>query len=219
MAAFTDYLEKKLLDFVFGNTAYSVPATLYVGLFTVLPAEDGTGGTEVSGGSYARVAVTNNTTNFPNATGGNPSTKASGAIFTFPTATANWGDVIGMGIWDASTSGNLLAFNPLTGTSYAYTALASTDVFTAPGSSFSDTNTVQLLYDLGGTTPTGVSIGTTYYVRDSSGTTFKLAATSGGSAINISADGSGRIALQSTKTVYSGDTPSFASGALIINLD
>ena len=150
MAAFTDYLEKKLLDFVFGNTAYSVPATLYVGLFTVLPAEDGTGGTEVSGGSYARVAVTNNTTNFPNATGGNPSTKASGAIFTFPTATANWGDVIGMGIWDASTSGNLLAFNPLTGTSYAYTALASTDVFTAPGSSFSDTNTVQLLYDLGG---------------------------------------------------------------------
>lgn len=219
MAGFSDYLEKKLLDNTFGSTAYSVPATLYVGLYTVLPIEDGTGGTEVTGGSYARVAVTNNTTNFPNATGGNPSTKSNGVAITFTTATANWGDVIGLGIFDASSSGNLLAFQPLTGTSYAYTALASNDIFTAPGSSFSNTNTVQLLYDLGGTTPTGVVIGTTYYIVSASGNTFKLAATSGGSAIDITVDGSGRIALQSTKTVASGDTASFAISALTIGLD
>lgn len=219
MAGFTDYLEKKILDLIFSDTAYSVPATLYFGLFTVAPADDGTGGTEVTGGSYARVSVTNNSTNFPAATEGDPSVKQNGTAITFPTATADWGTVVAMGVWDASSGGNLLVWSPLTGTSYAYTALASSDVFTAPGSSYSDTNTVRLLFDLGGTTPSGVSIGTTYYIRDSSGTTFKLAASSGGSAIDITTDGSGRIALLTAKTIQNGDTASFATSSFTFNLD
>ena len=58
MAGFTDYLEDKVLDHVFGGTAYTAPSTLYVALFTVSPGDDGTGGTEVSGGAYARQTAT-----------------------------------------------------------------------------------------------------------------------------------------------------------------
>lgn len=105
----SDFLENELLDHVFGGAAYSAPATLYVGLYTVAPTDAG-GGTEVTGGSYARVAVTANNTNFPAASGG---AIANGTAITFPTATASWGTVVALGIFDASTSGNLLAWADL----------------------------------------------------------------------------------------------------------
>lgn len=109
--SFSDFLELELLDHVFGNAAYSAPATLYVALYTATPSDSG-GGTEVSGNAYARVAVTNNATNFPAASGGS---KANGTAITFPQATpSGWGVVTQFGIFDASTSGNLLAWGDLT---------------------------------------------------------------------------------------------------------
>ena len=110
--SFSDFLEAKVLDHVWGATSYSAPGTLYVALFTAAPSDSG-GGTEVSGGSYARVAVTNNTTNWPNATGTSPTSKANGTVITFPTATANWGTVVAFGIFDASSGGNLLVWADL----------------------------------------------------------------------------------------------------------
>jgi hypothetical protein len=110
MSSFADYLENKLLDHVFGGTAYSAPGTLYAALFTAAPTDAG-GGTEVTGGSYARAAITNNTTNFPNASGG---AKSNGTAITFATATADWGTVTAIGIMDASTSGNLLGWATIT---------------------------------------------------------------------------------------------------------
>ena len=104
MGSKSDYLENKLLDYVFSATAYTPPATLYVALFTVTPTDAG-GGTEVSGGSYARVAVTNNATNFPAASAGS---KSNGTQITFPTPTANWGTIVAFGVFDAVTAGNLL---------------------------------------------------------------------------------------------------------------
>lgn len=111
----SDYLENKILDHILGNTAYSAPATVYLALFTVAPSDSG-GGTEVTGGSYARKAVTNNTTNFPNASGG--SKAVPGVDTDFVTATANWGTVVAFGIFDASSGGNLLYWADL-GTSKA----------------------------------------------------------------------------------------------------
>jgi len=105
-----DYLENELLDHVLGNSAYTAPATVYVALYTVAPTDAG-GGTEVTGGSYARVAVTNNATNWPAASGG---AKSNGTAITFPTATADWGTVVAMGILDAATGGNLLYWADLT---------------------------------------------------------------------------------------------------------
>lgn len=113
MSGLSQYLEKKVLDHLFGKTTYTAPATCYVGLFTALPSDSG-GGTEVSGGSYARLAITNNTTNFPNASGGSPSQKTNGTTATWAAGpSADWGLIVGFGIFDAPSSGNLLAWAPL----------------------------------------------------------------------------------------------------------
>src|SRR5688572_15936538 len=101
----TNFAENKLLDHILGKTSYTMPTT-YVGLFTAAPGEAG-GGTEVSGGSYARQAL-------------QPTTAAaSGAAdnsadVTFPAASADWGTVTHVGIFDASSGGNLLLYAALT---------------------------------------------------------------------------------------------------------
>ncbi len=111
MSSFGNYLENELLDHVFGNSAYSAPATLYLALSTADPTDDGSGLNEPSGGSYARLGVTNNLTNFPAATGGS---KSNGVDFTFVTATASWGVISHMAIFDAVSGGNMLAHAALT---------------------------------------------------------------------------------------------------------
>ncbi len=88
---------------LFGKVSYAGPTTLYAAAF--VGATDGlTGGTEASGGSYARVAITNNQTNFPAA---NPTLNAN--PITFPPATAAWGTVNCIRLYDASSGGNLIA--------------------------------------------------------------------------------------------------------------
>lgn len=103
MAGKSDYLENRVLDHFLGATASSAPATVYVALFTAAPTDAG-GGTEVTGGSYARVAVTNNATNWPAAAAG---AKANGTAITFPAPTAAWGVIVAFGIFDAAAAGNL----------------------------------------------------------------------------------------------------------------
>lgn len=110
MGGFSDFLELEVLDHVFGAAAYTAPATLYVGLFTATPSDTG-GGTEVTGGSYARKSVTNNATNFPAASSGS---KSNGTAITFAAATASWGIITSFGIFDAASAGNLLVWGPLT---------------------------------------------------------------------------------------------------------
>lgn len=100
-----------------------LPALLtgYVGLLTAPPSDTG-GGTEVSGGSYARVAVTMNMTNWAGtqsatsttaSTGTGGTTSNNGAI-TFPAPTANWGTVTHFAVYDQATSGNLIYWAALT---------------------------------------------------------------------------------------------------------
>lgn len=79
-------------------------------LYTAAPTDAG-GGTEVTGGSYARVAVTNNSTNWPAAAAG---AKSNGTVITFPTATADWGTIVAFAILDASSGGNFLYWATLT---------------------------------------------------------------------------------------------------------
>ena len=108
--SFSDYLENKTLDHILGGPDYTRAATVYVALFTSAPTDAG-GGTEVSGGGYARVAVTNDATNWPAASGGS---KSNGTDIVFPTATADWGTVVAFAIFDASTAGNMLVWGNLT---------------------------------------------------------------------------------------------------------
>lgn len=116
----TDYLENKVIDHLFRGTAYTAPGTLYVSLHTSACSDSSTG-TEVSGGSYARVAVTSNGTNWANTqssgtgvSSGTTGTTSNSSAITFPAPTANWGSVTHFGIFDASTSGNMLLCQALT---------------------------------------------------------------------------------------------------------
>ena len=86
----------QILNKLFGATNFSSEATWYVGLLS--------GGTELSGGSYARVAVTNNTTNFPNVAA---NIMVNGTAITFPQATANWNTADQVGLYTASSGGTL----------------------------------------------------------------------------------------------------------------
>jgi hypothetical protein len=104
MAEFSNFLENALINATLRATTYTSPATVYVSLYTSDPT-DADSGTEVSGGSYARTAVTF----------GAPSNgvTTNSADVTFPTSTLSWGTVTHIGIHDASTSGNLLFHTPL----------------------------------------------------------------------------------------------------------
>lgn len=106
----TAYLSKAILDHVLGRTTYTAPATLYVVLSTAAfdPLATGSACNEVAGGAYARVASTNNTTEWPNASSAAPSIKANANDLVFPTATADWGTPLAAYLADASSSGNLL---------------------------------------------------------------------------------------------------------------
>jgi len=103
--SFSDYLENELLDHVLLTGAFTQPSNLYVALYTAAPTDAG-GGTEVSGGSYARVQHES----WDAASSG--ASENTGAI-TFPQATGDWGTVVAVGIFDASTAGNLLMWADL----------------------------------------------------------------------------------------------------------
>ena len=116
--SFSDYLETKVLDHVFAGTAYTAPSTLYVALFTAAPSDSG-GGTEVSGGAYARQTIAFTTSG---------DTTSNNAATEFPTATANYGTVTHVGVYDASSAGNLMAWAALTSSKTIETG----DVFRIP---------------------------------------------------------------------------------------
>ena len=111
MAGFLcDYSNNKVLDMIFGGTAYSPPTTLYFGLSQNTANKNGYV-TEPAGGGYTRVAVTNNLTNFPAASFG---TKSNATVITFPAPTADWGTVQSLFVSDALINGNVLAMADLT---------------------------------------------------------------------------------------------------------
>ena len=131
MAAFTDFAENKIIDWLFRGQAIGItgasaaagtgPTNLYVGLFTTNPT-DSTAGTEVSGGAYARVTVASTLANWAGtqaaastvASSGNTGTTSNNGAITFPAPSgANWGVITGFGIFDASTGGNLLVYGAL----------------------------------------------------------------------------------------------------------
>ena len=112
----SDYLNSAMLNWMKGTTFLAAPATTYVALFTTAPTSDaGTGGTEVSGGSYARQAITSSSGWSAISGGGTVAEQISNAaIITFPTPSASWGTVVAVGIYDALTVGNLLYFATIT---------------------------------------------------------------------------------------------------------
>ena len=97
----SDYLENAMLNLTLNGSAFTAISTPYVSLHTADPTDAGTGA-EVSGGSYARQSASFATAS---GTGGSVSTDAD---ITFPTATADWGTITHIGIWDSASTGELL---------------------------------------------------------------------------------------------------------------
>ena len=121
MSSATNYLENKIVDWLFRGQAFAPPATLYVALFTAAPSDAG-GGTEVTGGAYARVAVASSLADWAGtqsagsvvASTGTGGQTSNNAPITFPAPTANWGSVTHFAIFDAASGGNMLFWAPLT---------------------------------------------------------------------------------------------------------
>jgi hypothetical protein len=119
--ALTDFAENKLIDALMRGQSLGAPATFYVGLDTASCTETG-GGTEVSGGSYARVAVTSSLANWAgtqssgstSASSGTGGTTSNNGAISFPTPSAGWGTVLSVRVWDASTAGNAWICTALT---------------------------------------------------------------------------------------------------------
>ena len=117
--SFTNAFETTVLQFALTTTSVTRPTNWYIALFTSDPTETGAAGTEVTGGSYARTAVTFSVS-------GNLGTN-SGAV-EFPACTADWGTITHLGVMDASSSGNMLVHAALTTSK----VIATGDVFRIP---------------------------------------------------------------------------------------
>lgn len=121
MSNMSDWLENGLVDLLFRGQAITLPASLFISLYTANPTDAG-GGTEVTGGSYARVAVVRALANFAGTQSAGSTVASSGAggqtsnngTITFPAPTANWGTITGLAIHDAISAGNPLFWMPLT---------------------------------------------------------------------------------------------------------
>jgi hypothetical protein len=116
MAEISNYLENALVNATLRNTTYTSPAVVYLALYTSDPTDADTG-TECSGTSYARQAITF----------GAPSNgvTTNSAAIEFPQAGDAWGTITHIGIRDALTTGNLLFHTPLD----ASKTIATGDVF------------------------------------------------------------------------------------------
>lgn len=115
-AGYTDYAENKIQDYIFRGQASGIPSTWYIGLDSAT-CNDAGGGTEVTGGSYARVSVVSSLANWSGTQSAGSTSASSGTggvisnngAIAFPAPTANWGTLPSVRMWDASTSGNAWA--------------------------------------------------------------------------------------------------------------
>ena len=87
-----------------GSPSPARPTDWYLALYTVAPTDTG-GGTEVSGTAYVRKAATFTVS-------GN--TASNNAAVEWPTAGGSWGTVVAVGVFDALSGGNLIAYGALT---------------------------------------------------------------------------------------------------------
>lgn len=293
MSGLSDYTAKNLLNWLTGGVAQPSLPSVWLALFTAVGTDAGSGFTEVSGGSYARVQVagtqaTNGTTAsgnptlhfastpswivagmeiynsttpssisaattvlsvtgttvtmsanaagagvgsgdtiiftaFSTATGTGPSTITNNSAITLPASTANWGTVIAFGLYDASSSGNLLLWDFLG--NYPWIPFESTNVgsgngpvFSVKANAYSNTDPVVLTAEYGGTLPTltagTITAYTPNFVANQATDSLTLQQTSGGSAITSSSTGSGMMRKITQQSIPSGITASFAASAL-----
>lgn len=216
MVGMTNYVADGVLAWVVGKTAMPSLPTVYVGLFTSVGIDDGTGFTEVSGGSYARVATSGATWTTPSGTG--PASVENAAQVQFPEATVDWGTVIGFGLFDQASGGNLLAWDYLGAYSWGPFTIssASPGVITKPAHGYVDGQLVLATTEFGGTFPTFSQSNLNGQMVVAGATTDTFTVTNAGLAVNTSSTGTGMLRRMASQSVPTGVQASFAAGDLVI---
>jgi hypothetical protein len=131
MSSFTNYTENLVLTWLLTSGSATRPTAWYVGLFTAAPSDAG-GGTEVTGNGYVRKATGTITVS------GTDTTATNSSAIEFAAASGgNWGSVTHAAIFDAETSGNMIAWAQLT----TARTINDGDVFRIPASSLTVTLT------------------------------------------------------------------------------
>ena len=166
-----------------------------------------TGGNELSGGSpaYARLAAS-----WSSAASNSKALSGTPYSFNAPASST----VAFIGFWDALTSGNFHEMVPAgNATAYTFAAPSSTDTLLAPGSAYATNQPVCVFPTAGSVLPSGLTAGTIYYAVSVSGDSFELSATSGGSAINLTADGSGYVQAITVESFSGAGTFTLSNGS------
>jgi hypothetical protein len=147
-----------------------------------------TGANEISGGSYARKTIT------VSAASGGSRAMASAVAFDVPISTVRW-----LGFWSGSTF--VFAVPNGGATPKNFMAVPATDLVWSTGHGYADTQKI-VFYN--GTPPAPLVEGTVYFVRDTLTDSFKVAATAGGAAIDLTAGSSfGCVVCAIIEDVYS----------------
>lgn len=214
MTGLTNYSADHTLEWLTGKTAMPTLPVTYVGLFTAVGTDAGTGFTEVSGGSYARVATAGADWNSASGTG--PSSISNVNDLVYALATADWGTVIAFGLFDASTSGNLLAWDYLGGFAWlpCTVSSASPAVLTSKAHGYSAADTFVFSTEYGGTAPsfsqsnfTGLLTVTAPVATDT------FTATNSATAVNTSSTGDGMVRKVTQQSIPSGVQAKFVGGS------
>ena len=216
MTGFTDRTSQGILNHLTGKSAIFTMPTAYVALFTAVGSDAGTGFTEVSGGAYARISTAAGDWN--SATGSAPSQISNLNTLTFPTATADWGTIIAFGLYDASTAGNLLAWDFFGNYLWQPTTVsaASPAVLTAHAHGFSGGDLVEWTIEYGGTNPTFSASNFTGALTVTSPATDTFSVTNASTAVNTSATGNGMVRKLVAQAVNNVASAAFPAGSLII---
>lgn len=211
MVGFTDRVSRGVLDHITGKTAlFATTTPSFVGLFTAVGSDAGTGFTEVTGGAYARVSTGAAAWNA--AAGTSPSTVTNASIIQFPTATVAWGTVIAFGIFDAATVGNLLVWDFLGNFSWLpfSATLASPSVLTAPAHGYANGDIVRVVAEFNGVLPaTAGSWAGDLTVAGVTADTFTA-------GVNTTGTGNGQVRKITRQVVDIGVAPSYAVGAMTL---
>lgn len=232
MTAFSDSLENAWHLHLFQNAAIAnvgdasglqpsaTAGSLYVSLHTADPGEAGAQNTsEAAYTGYARVAVARTSGGWTVST----SATTNAAAITFGQSSTSETEMF-WGIGTSSSGAGVLLYKGHIGSAVkTFTANATdvtNDTFTVPSHGYTTDDRVVFYATMGSTLPTGITEGTVYFVLASGLATdvFKVATTSAGSAINITAVGSGVVGKVTPIAVANTISPSFAIGALAINL-
>lgn len=206
---FLNFTKQAILNHFFKGTIYTQPTNLYVGLSTTDLLADGSGITEVSGTSYARVNTNLWTVTAPN------QISNTNAV-TFAQAGGSWGTPVQWFLNDATTAGNYLCRGPIVypNTLVPFIADHTNNVVYVPSVGFSNGQNVRFYAQ---SLPSGISGNTSYFVIAVSTTndSFQISLTSGGAAVTIAADGHGFVGQDFSQAVVLNNTVSFAAGQLI----